>query len=569
MKTRIPSEEELLSNQELRLKIIEEINGDEEYNRRKEAYKNFMILRGQNIPYIKGKLAKTYSNETMEKLEYAMTDIAVNKKVMKKLAKVYDNGANREVVDDNKLANKEETAKVQNLSSWLDMNSIMKTANLSMRQQMKITVFTRPYNVDGVDYVEPMILEPHTFSVIEHKENKKMAMCYILSDFNIRETQQTYTLQENPRLALNRIDSRYQEGDWYQKVNGDGKENIIADNPLDTKDCPQFYYFWTSKFHFITDIGGNIVRKENYEPYEETQAVQPEDYENPIKMLPFDDLSMNQDNCYWPIEKNNVADMDVQVNCLITNLNHIGTVQGYGKFYMKGADLPEHIPQAPDIALKLEYDEGDPEPQVGYVNSNPQLGELRSNLEMQVALLLSTNNLSVSSVKMNLGNGDLASGLSKILDAAESTEDIKDQRQVFVDKEPLIWEKIHAWATFLNIYGNLAKNIKDNIFNIELFKKGFVLTFPETKPIITESDHLSNLKTRKDLGLNTRAEIIMMDRRNIDEAQAQAIVTKIKKEKIQEAKEILGDEDQEKVEPENSPENQDKNQGMKNGKEKE
>lgn len=572
MKIKIFNQEDLISDQDLRKRIIEEINGEEEYERRREAYKKYLILRGKNKPYIKAMLAETYSKETMEKLEYAMTNITINKKVISKLAKVYENGASRTVMSADQV-NQAETDKIQNLASWMDFNSIMKTANKSMRQQSKITVFTRPYEVDGVDYVSPTPLEPYSFSAIEHPVNKKIPMCYIISDFVLRNKGKTYTLQENPRKALNRIDSRYSQDDYFEEVKGDGKKNIIADNPLDQhEDCPTHYYFWTKDYHFVCDINGNICRKKDLSPYELNQEVEDYDYINPVGKsigLPFDDLDMNQDNSYWPIEENNCAEMDILLNCLITNLNHIGTVQGYGKFYMKGADLPEFVPQAPDIALKLEYDKDDPVPEIGYVNSSPALGELRNNIEMILALLLSTNNLSVSSFKLNLQSGEtVQSGIAKILDSAESTEDINDQRQIFFDKEPMIWEKVHAWLTFLNIQGNLSPQLKENIFNLEIFKKGFVLNFPSHKPIVSETEHLGNLKQRKDLGLNTKAEIIMMDRPNTDEKQAQLIVEKIKKEKLSEMDNISDDKNGNINEDEGSnSDEEESNKGENNGKE--
>lgn len=568
MKTRLVNQDQLLNDSILRRTIIEEINGEEEYARRSEAYRKYLMLRGQNKPYIKGMLASTYSPETMKKLEYAMTNIAINTKIITKLAKVYENGATRAIASENSI-NEKETAKVQNLASWLDFNSIMKTANQSMRQQNKITVFTRPYSIDGVDYVAPMPLEPYMFSVIEHKENRKIPMCYILSDFKLmgKGNGDQYTLQDNPRKALNKIDKRYDKGDYYQKVATDGKDNIIADSPLDQADCPQHYYFWTKSYHFVCNINGEILSKENLSAYADGKPVDPVDYINPISSLPFDDLGMNQDNTYWPVQVNNVPDMDILLNCSMTNLNHIGNVQGYGKFYMKGSNLPEHIPQAPDLALKLEYDEGDPVPEIGYVNSNPNLSELRANIEMQLAILLSTNNLSVSSFKLNLQGDSVQSGLAKILDSAESTEDINDQRQIFYDKEPLIWEKIHAWLDLLNRNGNLAKELKDNIFNLETFKKGFMLTFPPHKPIVSESEHLGNLKLRKELALNTKAEIIMMDRLGVDEKQAVMIVDKIKKERLEDSKIILDDENENSDKDEIIPDDQEENKGSSNEKE--
>ena len=59
---------------------------------------------------------------------------------------------------------------------------------------------------------------------------------------------------------------------------------------------------------------------------------------------------------------------------------------------------------------------------------------------MYIALYLTTNNLSTSGVSTQLSGGNtLPSGVALILDKAESLEDVQDQRQVFIDKEPDIF----------------------------------------------------------------------------------------------------------------------------------
>ena len=50
---------------------------------------------------------------------------------------------------------------------------------------------------------------------------------------------------------------------------------------------------------------------------------------------------------------------------------------------------------------------------IGYLNANPPLESLVKIIEMKVALMLTTNNLSTSGFKLSLASGDIASGVDE------------------------------------------------------------------------------------------------------------------------------------------------------------
>ena len=107
---------------------------------------------------------------------------------------------------------------------------------------------------------------------------------------------------------------------------------------------------------------------------------------------------------------------------------------------MSGKNLPRNQTIGPNKAVILEYEDGEPVPQVGFATANPPLRELMQNVESLVALTLTTNDLSTSGVSASLdGGGAVASGVALMVDKAESQEDVKDQRQMFIDGEKDIW----------------------------------------------------------------------------------------------------------------------------------
>lgn len=522
---KIEKEDEIL-NINVRQQIIKEIHQDEEQERRELKFKEYMMIKGRNYSFIHEKLKELYSEATMEKIKYAITDIPINKKIINKLAKVYNNGASREI-----SGNEEQTRYLEALSEILNVNTNMRALNVGLRQSYNMAMFVKPYKLEDKWHLDLIPLYPFLYSVIEHRQNRKKAMVHVLSDFQERSSG-NYTLSDNPRKSLAAMERTSvnddNRSDYYQQIKGNGKDEIIADSYLDQfKD--NIYTFWSKNYHFITDVEGNILSKETKRPIEGT--IEDEDLKNPIEFPTIIDFTINTDNSFWSTEYNNLCHSDILLNCMLTNLNHISTVQGYGKFYMKGSDLPEFIVNAPDIAVKLEYDEGDPVPEIGYVNSTPQINELRNNVEMLLGMILSTNNCSVSSIKTNLDSNIHPSGVSKILDMAESTEDIEDQKQTFYDKEIEMWLAITKWLKYLNGEGELDDKLAVSMLNEEEVLNKFNIHFKSKKPVMTETDHLANIKTRKDIGLNTMAELIQMDRENITIEEAENKYEEILKKK--------------------------------------
>lgn len=533
MKIKIQEEEDIL-NIDVRKQIIKEIHQDEEQERREAKFKEYMMIKGRNYDFIHEKLKELYSEATMEKIKYAITDIPINKKIIHKLARVYNNGASREI-----NGNDEQTMYLEALSELLNVNTNMRALNEGLRQSYNMAMFVKPYKIDGKWNLDLIPLYPFLYSVVEHKQNRKVSMVHILSDFQERKDG-NYSLADNPRKSLASMErtsvNDENRRDYYQQIKGNGQDELIADSYLDQfKD--NIYTFWSKNYHFITNVNGEILSKESKELIE--GEIPEEELKNPIEFKTIIDFTINTDNSFWSTEYNNLCHSDIMLNCMLTNLNHISTVQGYGKFFMKGSNLPEFIVNAPDIAVKLEYDEGDPVPEIGYVNSTPQINELRDNVEMLLGMILSTNNCSVSSIKTNLNSNVHPSGVSKILDMAESTEDVEDQKQTFYDKEIEMWLAITKWLKYLNQEGELEPKLAISMLNEEEVSNKFNINFKSKKPVMTESDHLANIKTRKEIGLNTMPELIQMDRENVSIDEAERKYQEIMKKKTDKMKSMV------------------------------
>ncbi len=110
-------------------------------------------------------------------------------------------------------------------------------------------------------------------------------------------------------------------------------------------------------------------------------------------------------------------------------------------------------------------------------------------------------------------------------------EDVKDQRQVFYEKEAQMWGVVAKWMNHFNQMGQLDDSFKNLLLNEQDLSAGFNIVYPAVKPVSTEQEHLQNLKARKDLGINTIKDLILMDRPNLTEEEINKVLEEIKAEK--------------------------------------
>lgn len=521
MPTRIKNEKDLL-DEGTRARIIEEIEGRENLTRKWQAYRRYMCLKDKTNHYVVEALLRQFDSDTVEEMRYALSNISIVRKVIDKLSRVYSNGVERSI-----SGNDTETKKLKDIEKKLSINSALKKTNRFLKLEKNVDLFVKPCPVYDYDEAEPKwtvkleALLPFLYDVVEDYYDRTKSMCVILSDYQPPATslaqydgkRAPIPLAANPEPNAN---------------TGDKKDQIIADKPVDQQNLTsptgeKMYVFWSKNLHFTCNSKGVII------PDEKNPG-----NENPLKVFNHINFAIDQDGAFWAEGGDDVIDGAILINSLITHTNHVGTVQGYGQFYITGENLPRSIKVGPTKAIIAEYKkEEQAEPKMGFLNANPQLDSLRSLIEMYIALYLTTNNLSTSGVATQLSSANsLPSGIALIIDKAESLEDVQDQRQVFIDKEPAIFQAINA---VLKTFGE--ENLVDDLKGLTLadgWEKNFTVKFNDPTPIMSEQEKLANLKTRQELGIDTLLSLLMKDDPTLDEKQAEEKLKKLIEQRIKE-----------------------------------
>jgi hypothetical protein len=158
------------------------------------------------------------------------------------------------------------------------------------------------------------------------------------------------------------------------------------------------------------------------------------------------------------------------------------------------------VPSNPNSVLPMNFGPNGEKPEIGQIKPEVDTDKVIGLVKTLVAMLLTTKNLSVGAVKMNLDSGDMASGISKMIDSAESVEDKKDQQAFFEQAEAELWwllskYMIPFWRANNMIKPELNKEFSPT-FEVSVF-------FREPKVMMSEMEQIEISKARLDNGFST------------------------------------------------------------------
>lgn len=487
-----------------RKEIIAGFDSAENNRRKRVAFKGYECLKDKTINYTAELLLSQFDVDTFYEMQYALTNVSILRKVIDKLARVYSNGVKRSMGADDRAG----TEAVEDAAKYFRMTERMKKTNRFLRTFKNTLVFAKPVassDEPGKFDLAVEVLPPFLYDVVPDSNDATRMLAVVTSDYS-PSRRSLYSITDAAYAMRGSKGNVRVVGDkgetLVQSFSGTG----IVRGATATADKREFIW-WTKNYHFTTDASGNKIDTGTGE--------------NPIKELPFVNFAGDQDGEFYAQGGEDLIDAGVSVNVQLTNIKHVGVQQGYGQLYMTGKDLPKSIKVGPTQCIQIEVtDKDDPAPQIGFLNASPQLDSLKSVTEMEVALMLSTNNLSTSGFSTSLqGSKDFSSGIAMMIDKSESTDDIGEQALTFVDREPKVWGKLQRWADAYGSAGILTEAASLVVIPPDV-EDELMLAFPSPRPLVSESEQLDALAKRRELRLSTEVEILMRDDPSLSEEKA-------------------------------------------------
>lgn len=511
-------DEKSLLNEEVRKTIIKEITtSPENLTRKFNALRKHEIFRDLNSKWVMDALQKEgFKNETIEQMRNRAANISVCRKIVNKLAQTYVGGVERKAESENDQVSLDEIVKQVDANGAFkkgdQYRQLFRNALLQIVPRLN-TQATREANGEEKYELCFKVLSEWEYDVVEDYYDKTRPMVVVLTDF---VEQNQFASTQN--LVAGAQGRRSEAVFTYP---GNQVDEVIADSAADEGSEDRRFIFWSDSYHFTCDIDGKIVES-------------PDNNENPIGRLPFVNLAWQQDGHFWAKGGDDVVEGSVLINKKLTDCNFIQFVQGWGQLVIAAKDVPKKLVGGPDNAFIFDVQANDPSPQVFYATSNPPIESWLRTIELTVAMLLSTNNLSTRNISTKLDSSNPASGVSILIDNSELQGDQKDVQQFFQMREPQAWEIFRLWHQLYYDKQALVTELQD----IAPMKSSKIaLKFLSVKPPMSDKERLEEMKLRKDLGIATLKDLLKMDNPDLTDEQLDAKLQEVQDEKAKAAEE--------------------------------
>jgi len=460
-----------MANQLELYEIVRQINKDDmnEKVRVREDVDKYLVYHGQLRDKIKNVIASEFQDpDTISELMNRVVPINITKKITDKLAKVYNNGAMRQPVtpDDND-------------QELIDKYSESTSINMYMDYCNKMTKLTKhsllePY-LDSEGIPRLRVLPSHSFS--------------LWSNDPINPEKETAVIK------------------YIDVTSPDKKEQVFA--------------YWDDESHWIIDGQGNINKAAM------EQLVNPEGI-NPYGAIPFVHVTQQHDLLY-PIRSSDIMSVQIAVCLLLSDTALAQKYLSWATLVITGSDGEEKVKVGPAATLSLPRTADGEAPDAKYLQPELNSDEVLNIVEKLVEYVLTTNNLSAGTVIGKLRTSTAASGVSKMFDNLESTEEINEQRKIYSDAERDLWGLVAHYM--LPVWVDSGKI---NTEYAGAFSNDFKLSirYPDIKPMLTKKERIESAKMELDAGVTSLYRAIKDINPDMEDSEVEDLINEIQKEKL-------------------------------------
>lgn len=496
---KLHSEDQLLDI-EVRRDIIKEIRSSPNVKRKKEALRRHEVYKDRTKKFVMEKLeAEGLKKTTLAIMKNRASNISICKKIINKLARAYNNGLVRDAGND------ETNTAISYIASELDIDSRMKKADKYLRLQKNCLLWLMPERVMEKWIIKLRVMGPWQYDAVESVVDADIPLGIVLSDFN-------------PKAAAGLATDGRGAG-----ANSKGSVPLEGTNAY--QEAAWTYIFWSNNYHFTCDKDGTIIA-----------SLTPDGGINPFAEMPGIALAQDRDECFWAEGGEDLIDGSILVNTLLTDMNAIQMMQGWGQFVVTGpkGSVPKVLEGGPHNAWVFTNDtkKDQGEVKVSVVSGSPQTESWMRSIEQFVALLLSTNNLSPRTVATKLDASTFPSGIAMLIESSDSTEDVKESQHKFSWVERIFWKKYTNMHNFYADRGLLADELQAAGKLPPAEKLAVQAKFNPSQEVVSEGERLDNMAKKDKLGIISKVDMMMQDNPGMTEEEAQKKLLKISGEKV-------------------------------------
>jgi hypothetical protein len=469
--------DEKLLNLDYRQRIIEQINGQENIERKSQSKMDCDVYSGNIEPYVLEKFNNKYKPETVAEIPIVST-INISEKVVNSTASIYKDAPERSFLEVSEQ--QEESLEKVYQDLWFDTK--MLSANRYFKLQKQTHVMVLPKN----GKLHARVIKQHQLDVIPNDIDPEIGEVYILTGFD---------------------DMRNSE----KETQSNGTNEEIADQD-DYRETLTRHVVWSKDYHFVMDGRGNILT---------------EDVINPIGAIPIVEIAEDKDLVYFLEHVNNDTKFTVEYNEALSNQSLVVMMQGFSQAVMMAPEelMPSSITVGPTKILKIITNSNiEGETDFKFVNPNSDLDGVRAHTESLLSQYLSSKGLDANAITGSAQASGHSSGVSKLLAMVERFEASKSDLARFEQAEKAIFDIIVKW---LNVAGDF---LEDKYTAGQIPEDAALgIVYKEPQAIMSKAEALDIIERKLEIGLISLTEAVAKDR-NISDTEAEDVLKNIQVE---------------------------------------
>jgi hypothetical protein len=244
---------------------------------------------------------------------------------------------------------------------------------------------------------------------------------------------------------------------------------------------------------------------------------------NPFGVLPFVYINRS-DNLVMPLPDSDTLTMTKVIPIILSDLNYAAMYQCFSIIY--GVDVDDsNITMAPNSFWTFRsLGDGERKPEIGVVKPQVDIDKVLGLIQSQLAFWLQTRGIRPGAVGQ-LTQDNAASGISKIVDEMDTTDDRKKQVNHFADAEKQLWDLI--LKTMHPVWAQRGLVEQRYLFTPTAMVE---VIFPEQIPLVDRSTMVTTLRDEVAAGFTTRRRAIAKLNPSLDDNGVDELMQEIEKE---------------------------------------
>jgi len=495
-----------------RLAVINSINSENNKARKQVSLKQFEVMGGRMQQYVKESLQGQLYQDSVTEMPI-VSSINVQKAVVDKKATIYKKAPDRIFTE----ATDEQVETLELIYKDMKLNSRLNKANKNYVYQDQSIGMIVPKSGKLIARIFAM----HQIDAIVDMSDPESADGFVISAFD--------------RTEYIQLDSELKERDTATGVIGrsnrstsNSDQNELVGEKYQFQKYVAKYIVWTPKYNFMMNGLGEVIDPETGEASSEIDIESPLGSEG---IMPFFEISRDKDFEFFTRSSNALTDFTIQFNERLSDLANIQKMNGYAVAILKTpSDLkPANLVIGNSQIIHLATDgEDGKNVDFEFTSPNSDIAGISDANDKFLNYFVTSEGLSGDVVNSTGDQTKATSGIDRFIQSIQQIETHVDDYESFRCVEDDIYEIIKAWLRVLNGTDLLKQKYQVSTLNPE---SEVSVKYYKPEMMETESEKLSNIEARIDLGLMSKKEALMLDRELDDEEKAQKILDEIDKDK--------------------------------------